>query len=172
MTDTYFAIPEDDYDAKAGFLKQHPVLEHWWLQNNTNSDDFKAVINASNADLRESYFEMLDSKDYKGADAFLHQYPFIFEFTKASERVDPEGNWIGNGRHGGGHGHGLSQHAQDYLKARSALNAYFAVSKNFRNKWLAGGSPQAEACPSGTSPSTATSTAARASGLPSIRRTT
>jgi len=143
LTDTYFAIPEDDFDAKNGFLKQHPVLEHWWLQNNTNSDDFKAIINASNADLRELYFEHLDNKDYKSADAFLHQYPFIFEFTKAADRVDPEGNWIGNGK-GHGHGrHGLSQHAQDYLAAKSALSHYFALGESIRSKWLAGGSPDA-----------------------------
>lgn len=149
LNDTFHAIPADDFDAKQGFLDQHPVLVHWWAQNNTNSDDYKTIINASNAALRDLFFEKIDAEGWDSAQAFLRRYPFIFEFTRASKKVDPmTGDWIGgggSGGHGGRGGRGLSQHARDYLAAKASLDEFFALPQAQRGVWLRSGSPAARA---------------------------
>lgn len=149
LTDTFHAIPETDYDARSGFLREHPILEHWWAQNNTGSDDLRAIINASNATLRDRYFEYVEADNWDGATAFLHRFPFIFEFTKAAGRVDADGNWIGSGGHGGSfHGrHGLTVHARDYLNAKDELDFFFSLLKSNEanaQAWLNGDSEQAK----------------------------
>lgn len=149
LTDTFHAIPETDFDARNGFLREHPILEHWWAQNNEHSDDLRTVINASNATLRDRYFEYVEGHDWNGATKFLHRFPFIFEFTRAAGRVDANGDWIGSGgRRGHFRGrHTMSEHARDYLAARAQLNHFFALLKGDKaaaQAWLNGDSPDAK----------------------------
>ena len=136
----FHEIPEKDYDAKKGFLKLNPMLVHFWRQNDSASDEYLGLINSANADLREVYFEYADKEDWDGATKFLHRYPFMFEFTKAADRVDDDGNWIGRSGSGGG----SSQHARDFLAAQSSLKVYDSIPKAERNAWLHGGSSDAK----------------------------
>jgi hypothetical protein len=140
LQDSYFAIPETDYEARNGFLDAHPLLAHWWNLNNDQSDDLKAIVNATNAALRERYFEFVDGKDWDGAREYLHQFPFIFEFTKAEKRVSASGDWIG----GGGGGGGKSQKARDYLAAKKWLDYFFSLADDAKKAWLDGGSEGAK----------------------------
>lgn len=139
LNDAYHAIPDDDFDAKAGYLKEHPILVHWWMQNNNPADDLEAIINSSNAALRDRYFQYLEAKDYGGAKEWLARFPFIFEFTKAAANVK-DGVWIF-------HGKPRSQHARDYLRAKSALATFFNLlktsGKGAAYDWLAGNSSEA-----------------------------
>ena len=147
----YFQIPETDFDARSGYLREHPELEHFWLMNNSTSDDFKAIIDSSNAALREHYFDIVERDGFETAASFLHRFPFIFEFTSASDKVDPNtGEWIsrgGRGRnfaHGFGERHGLSQHAADYLAVKSLLDWFFGLNKAQQSDWLYGNSDGAK----------------------------
>lgn len=133
----YFSIPDNDFEAKDGFLAEHPWLQAWWAKNDQDSDEYKAIMNAANADLREAYFDLLGDgpdPDWDAATAFLKQHPFMFEFTSAAHKVDPAtGEWLGSG-------FSRSQHAADYARAKSFLQYYFRLAPAARESWLNGGS--------------------------------
>lgn len=140
MQKGFFAIPESDFEARQGYLAEHPTLERWWAVNNSDSDDYKAIMNSVNADLREMYFEIMGDgpdPDWDAAHKFLQQFPFIFEFTTAATKVDPvTGEWIGSGFDKG-------QHAADYARAKRYLNIYFGLPPSERAAWLNSDAPGA-----------------------------
>ena len=140
MQQSYFAIPESDFKAREGFLAEHSVLARWWQDNNSNADDYKAIVNGVNADLRDHYFELLGDEgnpNWDAASSFLKQFPFIFEFTSAASKVDPEtGEWIGSG-------FSSSQHAADYQRAKRFLDLYFSLPESERAAWLNSGTDAA-----------------------------
>lgn len=139
LNDHYFAIPESDFEAREGYLREHPELAHWWDLNNSDSDDLKSILNATNADLRDAYFEFVEADDWDGAGAFLKRFPFIFEFTKSEAKVK-NGAWVGGKR-------GRSQHARDYLAARPFLTIFFSLLRSSKGKayaWLQGDSEGAK----------------------------
>ncbi len=148
LNDLFHEIPATDYDAKRGYLEQNPLLVHWWHQNDQASDEYLGLINQANADLREAYFERVDAGDWSGAGAFLHKYPFIFEFTKAADRVDDDGNWISKraGSHGffgrGRHRGRLTEHASDYLAVKSLLDKFFGMGEFDQQAWLEHDGPE------------------------------
>ncbi len=154
LNDTFYAIPEDDHKARDGFLAQHPILVHSWRQKNDAADDYLAIINGANADLREAYFEHVDAGDWASAGAFLHRYPFIFEFTTAASRVDDDGNWISKLGSAGSGGRrfrhfrrgGQSAHARDYLQMKPLLDKFFGMKDEFRKQaWLEHDGPEQKA---------------------------
>lgn len=141
LNDGYWAIPEHDYAARATYLRQHPDLVTFWNANNSDSDDFKAIINHVLADYRQRYFEYVDKGDWHGATKFLDAHPWVFDNIS-------DGRYVMD-RHTGrpsGHGGGVpkSQHARDYLAAKAALDHYFSLSPAQRSAFLHSGSAQAQ----------------------------
>lgn len=143
LDDAYYAIPENDYDAKQEFLRQHPELWRSWQENNTAADDFALIINTYQADLRNRYFEYVDAKDWAGARQFLHDFPFTFDKVR-------DGHYIVDRKTGrpkgfaGRHGRRMTAHARDYLANKKYLDQYFAVREKKGKKaaaaWLRNGS--------------------------------
>jgi hypothetical protein len=115
---TYFSLPETDFAARKGFLDEHPALGDFWLRNNLASDDFTAIHNSQNADLREAYFDIVKAHGKRGfalAQPFLHDHPFIFEGTSASAKVDAQtGEWMTKG-------------SVDYRNAKPYLDHFFQL---------------------------------------------
>jgi hypothetical protein len=79
QTRGYHAIPEDDFDAKAAYLAEHPQMQRFWAANDRPSEHVHAILLAFLADLRDRYFEFADAGDWDGASAFLDQFPFTFD---------------------------------------------------------------------------------------------
>jgi hypothetical protein len=139
---SYHAIPETDHEARAGFLKEHPSLALSWQANNSVSDDYRALINAANAPLRERYFEIQGERGWAAANAFLRQHPFMFEWTKAASRVDEmTGEWIGGGS-------GSTAKSRAYLKAEKGIKHFFALMNSGKKQaafdWLYSSKPNAK----------------------------
>ncbi len=127
----YFQIPETDNEAKQGYLDAHPELSYWWRQNNTTADDYKAVVgNASNT-FREIYFTYVDRGDWDNADAFLRAHSFIFDFTSAEGRTDPNGHWIPQ-----------SETQRQYAAVAPLLRVYYAFSSQAERDAYAKAHPQ------------------------------
>lgn len=148
LNDTFHAIPANDYEAKQAFLDQHPVLWDSWQQNNTAADDLSSIHHFSNAALRERYFEYLGAKDYDGAHAFLHQFPFIFEDTSAADRVDPRtGEWQYGSGTNRSDDHPSTPKARAYLAAKQGLDYMFKTLTNWpsRNRFIVSDDPRAAA---------------------------
>jgi hypothetical protein len=140
LSDTFFALPETDHAARQSFVKEHPELERWWANNNSVADDLNSILGQAKADLRDRYFEIVKEQGWATATAWFKAFNFIFEGTSAEGRITPEGVWIG----AGAGGHGRSQHARDYLAARSALQYYFQLGPAARSAWLHSNDPRAK----------------------------
>jgi hypothetical protein len=137
----YHALPEDDFDARKGYLEQHPELQRYWNSNDTESDAIRGVLLATLADLRDTYFEYVEAGNWDGAGAFLEAFPFTFDkLIDGTYTADRETGRPGSG--GGGRG-GLSAHARDYLANRPFLDHYFSLPESERVAWLNAGSPAA-----------------------------
>lgn len=134
LSRTFFTIPDDDFEAKEGFLAEHPMLKRFWMLGDSRGDSYKAIINGANADLRDAYFEIVERDGFDAASGFLHQFPFIFEFTRAAEKVDAQGNWISQFGE-----RGMTQHAADYRAAKRYLDYYFSLPEAQRSAWLNSG---------------------------------
>jgi hypothetical protein len=119
LNQAYFAIPETDFVARQGFLSEHPELSSFWVHNNSQSDDYRAILNTANADLRTHYFQLVKEQGWDVAGKLLKEYPFMFEFTKAADRVDMQtGEWIGNPK---------TPRGRAYVKAKDSIQAFIKL---------------------------------------------
>jgi hypothetical protein len=132
----FYALPDDDWEAKEEFLRQHPELARYWQVNNSFTDDYAAILTHVHADLRDRYFEFVEGGDWDAANAFLTAYPFIFD------KIDDERYVLDRqtGRGGGG----MTQHAADYLKAKAWLDYFFSLPESQKMAWLNGDSEGAK----------------------------
>lgn len=137
LNQAYHAIPADDFDAKEGFLREHPDLVRSWAANNDPADDVEAIILATLADLRDLYFEYADAGDWDGANELLEAYPFIFDKFK-------DGKYVEDRQTGRPDAGSMSQHARDYLAAKAYLDYYFSLSESERREWLSSGARGAQ----------------------------
>lgn len=129
---SYFAIPESDREGRAGFLAEHPELQRFWQRNNSDADDYKLILQSANADLRDRYFEILQGDggepDWEAAAGYIREHPFIFEWTSAEDRIDPQtGRWAPKPG---------TEKARDFAKAKRYLDHYFALPEHRRGEWL------------------------------------
>lgn len=121
----YFEIPATDFEARNGFLAEHPELVRHWNANNSKADDFKAVLSAANAHLREVYFDIVKqhgggNKGFEAAAPLLKSHAFMFEDTKSAGKVDlATGTW----KIGGANFSPERQH--DFLAAKTSLHWFF-----------------------------------------------
>lgn len=150
MNKTFYALPEGD--AREAFMVKHPDLERWWAMNDKDSDDLNIVYRALQQTVRDRLFEYYEKGDFDGALKWIEKHPYVFDHTQSENKyrtIAKTGQWpgwkdFGGGFRDGGGGGARSQHAIDYLKARSALDKYFSLSPAARRKFLASGSKQAE----------------------------
>lgn len=136
LNSAYHEIPADDFDAKDGFLDEHPELVRHWNRNNDPENDYEAIIRGANATLREEYFAIKDAKGWDAAAPFLKAHPFIFEDTRSAAKVK-DGEWV----HTGGGGNWSSEHAEDFRRAKPHLRWFFdtylpSVGKQAAWGWL------------------------------------
>lgn len=131
LNNAYHDIPETDYAAKDDFLNSHPELVQQWGRNNSPADDYEGIIGSTNAVLRETYFATQREHGWDAANAFLKQYPFMFEGTKSEDKINQEtGEWKAT-----------SKYARAYMAARDELSWFFdkympAVGKKAAFDWL------------------------------------
>ena len=123
LHDGFFAIPESDFEARNQYLDDHPDLQRHWNANNSPADDLEAVMNTAKADLRDTYFSIVeahggDDKGFEAAADFLKQYPFIFEGTKSESKVK-DGEWIP------GAGKWSAERISLYLQVKPHLHWFF-----------------------------------------------
>jgi hypothetical protein len=128
----YFAIPDNDYDAKREYLAQHPELVRSWAQNNSLVDDFGGIIHDANAALRDQYFALADAKKWDEAEALTRAHPFLWEDTKHAYQYDPE---TGQKKI-----QFMSKHARAYMAAKPSLDQFDALVNRVGKKkafaWL------------------------------------
>lgn len=95
----FFSIPDSDYAAKDAFIDSHPDIQQAWRRNNDDGDDFRMVWKSANAALRETWGDLMKKNggdNWDEANAFLKQFPFMFEGTKSAGKVNPNtGEWKG-----------------------------------------------------------------------------
>jgi hypothetical protein len=153
LTKQYFALPETEkgYEARAALLAQFPDLQYFWDLNNKPSDDMTAIYRSLQISVRERLFEFYEKKDFDGAIKWIEKHPYLFDHTQSEakyRKIAKVGHFPGWHEFGGGSfdggSHQLTQHAKDYLAARSALNHYFSLSPDARRAWLAKGGAQAQ----------------------------
>lgn len=117
MNKAYFAIPATDYKARNAFIDDHPSMVASWNRNNSEYDDYNAVLKGANAALREQFSAIKARHGWDKANEFLRQHPFIFEDTAAAGKVDPiTGEWKTHTARG----HYYQQH-------RKEIKAFFAL---------------------------------------------
>lgn len=114
----YFAIPEDDFEARDGFLADHPELIRYWGRNNDPADDYEAIMGGATASLRDMYFGLVNDKGWDGAADFLKQFPFMFEGTTAEKKVK-DGQWVVGG------GKWSAERQRDFVEAKPHLTWFF-----------------------------------------------
>lgn len=116
----YFSIPDTDFEARNGFVAEHPELIRFWNRNNDPADDFEAIISSANAALREQYFDVVQRDGWDAAAALLERHPFMFEDTKSASKVDEEtGEWKA------GDGRWSAERQHDFAEAKPHLKWFF-----------------------------------------------
>lgn len=122
---SYHAIPDDDYEAKSGFIAAHPELVRYWNRNNDPADDLEAIITASNAAAREAYFALVNSgkgENWDAAAPLLKLMPFMFEDTKSQGKIDEAtGTW----KVGGGGKDWSPERQRAWIKAQPHIKWFF-----------------------------------------------
>lgn len=145
VSETFFALPEDDWKQRQDFIAEHPELKRWWDEKNLESDDLSGILGQAKADLRDRYFEIVKESGFETAAAFFRDVPFIFEGTASEDKIRPDGTWEGGGGvRGHRGGFTRSQHAIDYLAAKAALDQFFALPQAEQASWLNGDSDAAK----------------------------
>lgn len=134
----YFDIPDDDYEARNGYLSDHPELIRYWNRNNDPADDYEAIMGNAKASLRDQYFAMVNKSGWDGdAAEFLKDFSFMFEGTKAESKIK-NGEWVG----GGGSGSKWSpERLKAFREAKPHLDWFFdtfmkKVGEKEAWKWL------------------------------------
>jgi hypothetical protein len=122
---SYRAIPSTDFEARQGFLDRHPELQDWWTANDGAADDYKSVMMSANSTFRTIYFDLVNRSGFDAADEFLRRHPFIFDFTTAEGRVNPDGSW-----------NPKSNLQRDYARVAELERAYYALPKQARAAYL------------------------------------
>lgn len=120
LNETYFSIPETDFEARNSFVDEHPELIRYWNRNNDPSDDYEAILSAANAALREMYFAVVEAEGWDAAAGLLKQHPFMFEDTDAAQKVDEDkGEWIP------GRGKWSAERIEAWRKAKPHMTWFF-----------------------------------------------
>ncbi|MBA2726539.1 MAG: hypothetical protein H0U53_11155 [Actinobacteria bacterium] len=139
LTAGYFEIPDDDFEAKKGYIQEHPEMTREWARNNDAGDDYELIVGGANRALREIYFGIVkdnttpgengEAAGFKAAAGFLKEFRFMFEDTKSAGKIDLEtGAWkFSPGKGGGGRdGKKMSpEQRADYLAAKDSLAMFF-----------------------------------------------
>ena len=141
----YFELPDDDYEARDGYLAEHPELIRHWNRNNDPVDDYEAMIGGANAALREMYFAIVgshkdESKGFEAAAPFLKAFRFMFEDTKSAHKIDMKtGEWIITG--GTGKNKWSAERINAFREVKPHLDWFFDTfmkqyGKDAAWKWL------------------------------------
>lgn len=127
LNEQYHSIPDDDFEARDGFLDEHPELVRHWNRNNDPADDFEATIRSANAAAREAYFAVVKSSGWDAAAPLLKAIPFMFEDTKSARKVnEATGEWITGMNSDGTWKSGWSaERSAAFRKARPHLRWFF-----------------------------------------------
>jgi len=123
LNSQFHELPDDDYEAKEGFLDEHPELVRYWNRNNDPADDMEAMLSGANAALREEYFSLVKRGGFSAGAPLLRAFSFMFEDTRAASKVDEAtGEWkagVGRG------GKWSAERRNAYLAVKPHLDWFF-----------------------------------------------